>query len=445
MAPAVTLAGALALAGCGGGNGNKMDEKEEMNDPPPSPVSCNADGSVTAATSAGCKAALDAAGATEAAAKARTDTAKALKAALAKGTDIALSVMPAATTLDAGRGQPETPDLAAITLKKQDAMVAALGGWTGADWKGEEGTAPDKNTGEARLYTNQGAGKTVSFAEGSGLTAGTAGTAGTYTGMMAAHIAGFPAVGQQTYEDDDEVEGTYRGVSGTYTCDGECTSVPAAGGGFTLANSDGTGWTFKPVPGATIRETASEYLYFGWWVRKDKDGKPTHSRAVYGNVGIVPVTGGLIDDAGLIGKAAYTGKAAGKFAVSDPLDAAKDGSGHFTADAMLTADFKASGSALEGTIDGFRLNDGTADPGWTVKLKEAAFDANNNSKWENTSSGTEWHVGEAKGGASGSWQAQMYAGDNEGNNTPADVIGSFHSTIGSTHEMRGAFGAGLDD
>ncbi|MCY4301605.1 MAG: hypothetical protein OXC68_07710 [Aestuariivita sp.] len=113
---------------------------------------------------------------------------------------------------------------------------------------------------------------------------------------------------------------------------------------------------------------------------------------------------------------------------------------------MLKANFKGDAtSTLEGTIDEFRLNDSTTDAEWKVMLKEASF-TDSDSKWKGGSAsagGTEWHVGEAEGGASGSWEAQMYAGDNEDNNTPADVIGSFHSAIGGTHEMRGAFGAEL--
>ena len=155
----------------------------------------------------------------------------------------------------------------------------------------------------------------------------------------------------------------------------------------------------------------------------------------------VVTTSGLIDGTALVGKATYTGKATGKFAISNPLNAANDDSGHFTADAVLKADFKAAaGSTLEGAIDKFRLKDGTTDPGWTVKLNEA--NSLNTNTWNGPN--TEWHIGEIKGGKSGTWEALMYAGDNEGNNTPADVVGLFHSAIGSTHEMRGGFGAELE-
>jgi len=385
-----------------------------------------------------CKAALDAANATEAAAKKKTDDAKNLKTALGGTIDGSFTFTPTLIGDVDGGGS-----IVGITLKKQSTTVSPLGGWTGVDYKGDEGTAPNKNTGEARLYTNQGAGKSVSFAEGSGLISRGGANAGTYTIATgnAADIGGFPSVGQQTYDNEDEVTGTFKGVSGTYTCGAdECTSTPAANGGFTLPSD----WTFKPVAGATLRDTASDYLYFGWWVRKDKDGKPTHAQSAYGEVdsatNLTPFTG--INDTKLIGEATYVGKAAGKFAVSDPLSTERNDSGHFTADAMLKANFKTTASTLEGTIDEFRLNDSTTDAGWKVMLKEASFVSN---KWAlGGNEGTEWHVGEAKGGASGSWEAQMYTGDNEDNTTPADVIGLFHSAIGGTHEMRGAFGAELE-
>ncbi|MCY4301606.1 MAG: hypothetical protein OXC68_07715 [Aestuariivita sp.] len=313
----------LALAGCGGSSDDPGNDTDMTDKPDPTPVACG--GGLTAATSAGCKAALDAANATEAAAKKKTDDAKNLKTALGKAGDTNALSVGATTTLDVDRTDTQSPAIALITLKKQSTTITPLGGWTGVDYKGDEGTTPNKNTGEARLYTNQGAGKVVSFAEGSGLTAKTEeGNVGTYTIPAGADtdIAGFPSVGTQNYEDDAEVKGTFKGVSGTYTYNADdCTSTPNTEGGFTLAA--GTAWSFKPNAGATLRDTASDYLYFGWWVRKDKDGKPTHIRATYGdnNPGTDAEDLQPVDatTSGLIGEATYNGKAAGKYAVSDPL------------------------------------------------------------------------------------------------------------------------------
>lgn len=64
----------------------------------------------------------------------------------------------------------------------------------------------------------------------------------------------------------------------------------------------------------------------------------------------------------------------GKFALNDALDGTGNG-GHFMADASLTARFGTQAAdhdnnngGVTGTIDNFRLNDGTEDPGWNVSL-----------------------------------------------------------------------------
>jgi len=445
--PAATLAGALALAGCGGGDTITTakdltpDERDRLKRQMVA-ADCAKKGKLYDADENDC-----ADKPVDPTVKDRTDTAKALKGAFDQDGDLSVG---ATTTLTKTGGEQD--DFPQITLKKQAAMVDALGGWNGADYKGENGSGATKQTGMARLYSNQGSGDPISFAQfavGDGGLSGTPNGEGAYpitpanTGTNVGGTA-FPKRGQETYTGADrKFDGTYNGVSGEYQCTGSnaCTAGFRSEEGILLAGT----WTFKPIAGATVRKGDADYLYFGWWVRKDKDDKPTHSRAVYGKAGTLsPLTDSVIDNTALQGPATYTGKAAGKFAVSDPLDAAKDDSGHFTADAMLTADFKAGGSTLEGTIDEFRLNDGATDPGWTVKLKEAMFDAGDDI-WESSpSDGTEWHIGEAKGDASGSWEAQMYAGDDKGNNTPGHVVGAFHSEIGSTHEVHGAFGAELD-
>ena len=90
----------------------------------------------------------------------------------------------------------------------------------------------------------------------------------------------------------------------------------------------------------------------------------------------------LID---LTGTATYTGAAAGKFAISDPIFAISDptvddNSGHFTADATLTAKFGASADAksangLTGTIDNFVLNDADEVTPWSVTLLRRGWGA----------------------------------------------------------------------
>ena len=298
-------------------------------------------------------------------AKANSATAKALKAAIdiAKvGADGSTAVPDTGTgaitptsipVLDADGAvsavEADETDTVAITLKKGDA-VGSLGNWKGTDYAGMEAPtgAAAKNTGMVRVYANQGAAKSVTFAsEAGGVIHGWSAVSGDppgdYTVVTTAAaqqkaVGGFPTTGTTSY-DDQKVTGTFMGASGTYECAATCTATVTADG-----VDLGTGWTFTPGPGATLQQPDARYLQFGWWVRKDKDG-PTHAGAFYGVV--TPTTTPLaastiINSAALVGKATYAGSAAGKFAISDPLRPADDNAGHFTADAELMADFKAT-------------------------------------------------------------------------------------------------------
>lgn len=416
-----------------------------------------------AVKAAGAAEAKEAADNEEAAEKATAD-AKALMKALTAGDGSTNSNATTFATSSLNIEAGASDSAPAIPLKKDSsATVAALGDWKGTKYTGKQGEDDAAQSAEAVIYSSQGTADPISFAEyagGTGNGLGTINSSGAYPLTVAetgTNIGGdeFPTRGRETYEGADrEFSGTYNGVRGTYECTGaedSCTAAFRGEDGILLAGS----WTFKPVAGATVTQDASTYLYFGWWVRKDDDGDPTNVGVVHAGVGIGSanrVSQGDIDAANLIGEATYTGGAAGKYAVNDPFDATKDDHGHFTADASLTANFVDDGgeSTLKGTIDGFRLNDGTADPGWKVMLKEAENgtgvrpDDAAQQLWSGTK--TEWHIGDAKGAEGGEWEASMYRMvADSGNNTPDTVIGSFHSEIGSTHQMSGAFGAELDD
>ena len=403
--------------------------------------------------------------------KAMTAKAKALKKAIdtdatSDGT-AAITVTPMsipAIDLDgAGTG---TDTSAVLTLKKGDA-VAAMGSWMGMDYAGEAGTGDAKTTGMVRAYSNAEASKSATFASEAGeavhgwarATTGTPAddyTVVTTTAAQQAAVGGFPTTGTHRYDEDEDVTGTFMGASGTYTCNvaAGCASAVTADG-INL----GDGWLFKAAPGATLQNKDGAYLQFGWWVRQDKDG-PTHAGAFRGMTGTPTLatatydsatsTGG-IGTANLVGEATYTGKAAGKFAVSDPLRPANDNAGHFTADAKLMANFQDTQTTatdlttLTGTIDNFRLNDGSTDPGWSVELQKAPFDGTNvfgTVSATSTGDRTVWSIGDGKGASSGEWEAQMYYDKaSDENNTPHSVVGTFESNIGSTHSMAGAFGA----
>ena len=387
--------------------------------------------------------------------KEMTAMAKALKAAIGAGRPAGLVVTPTSIpAFDLDGDGTGTDESAALTLKK-GASVGSLGSWTGTDYAGEAGTGDAKTTGMVRVYSNQGAAKRVTFASEAGAavhgwSAASGDPVGDYTVVTTSAaqqgaVGGFPTTGTSSYEDDDTVPGTFMKASGTY----ECT---AAGGCTAAVTADGvdlgSDWTFTPAPGATLQQPDANYLRFGWWVRKDKDG-PTHAGVFSGPVGTtVALTDAVINNAALVGKATYTGSAAGKFAISNTLQPAGDNSGHFTANAKLEADFKVTGSTLSGTIDAFRLNDGSNDPGWSVELQKTQFTTPNFASDEDATTAdiTVWSINDAKGAASGEWQAQMFdESATDGSNVPTSVVGSFESSISTTHSMIGAFGATKDD
>ena len=315
--------------------------------------------------------------------KAATAMAKALKKAIE--TVNGIESKPLVTTSNIPVIGTDADSTAAITLKAGDA-VASLGGWKGMDYAGTEATGDAKTIGQYRRYSNPAADKSVTFTSEAGeaihkLTRNSGAPVGDYATPTKAdkNIGGsmFPTAGTTTYTGDGrKFSGTYMDAPGIYQC--TVTSCTAKAGGTSGITLTGT-WTFTPNAGAMLTQKDSEYLYFGWWVRKDKDG-PTHAGALYGTIPDDGISGESPainnSDGALVGKATYMGKAAGKFAISDSLRPTEDDAGHFTADAELMADFKTSNSTLSGTINNFRLNDGSSDPGWSVELQKTMYSAN---------------------------------------------------------------------
>jgi len=414
--------------------------------------------------------------ANEAAEKAMAAVGKALYAALAgnatAGTT-ALNNAAVAFTADgdltvtaaAGAGSFEdnvTPPVA--TLEAGDS-AGVLGDWAGMDYAHSTGTGDAKVTNEARVYTNQGAPTRVAFF-GTG--------AGQYTALTDAGNEGYIAVdgtapaevarvmsasfthsGMQNHSiperhDAFYVRGTYDGAPGEYRCStGPCTSTNDGSGS---PSALGGTWHFKPDTGAMVSRPDTEYLYYGWWVSKDSDG-PTAASAF---AGVVEPADGDLDTGGdltaITGSASYSGSAAGKFAMSNPLDGTGNG-GHFTADANLEATFgtDATAAGVTGTIDNFRLNDGSEDPGWSVALARGALGSSDGTITAPTADPTVWSINGNKAPASGTWSGTMYdempglPPDGDGSNIPTTVTGTFYSEFSSIGRMVGAFGADLDN
>ncbi len=286
----------------------------------------------------------------------------------------------ASLTIDAAAGAGALPDATnpdSVTLKKGDS-AGSLDGWAGTNYALTMGTDASKLTDEARVYANPGAPTRKPFGEvhtvaESGADKGYLTTLTAAKAMASAFVhdgtQNHPhnATGKAEYR----TRGTYDGAPGEFRCTGTCSSTnDNTGSPSELAGS----WAFKPDAGAMVSQSDANYLYFGWWVSKDKDGGPTAASAFTGRQGYLHtsnnptgLTYGWIGSkpANLTGSASYEGPAVGKFAWSNPVDGTGNG-GHFTADAELEATFSSSTAAnvgVTGTIDNFRLNDGSSDPG----------------------------------------------------------------------------------
>ena len=374
------------------------------------------------------------------------------------------------TTLDidatAGAGALEDAgDPGVVNLAAGDS-VGMLGGWMGMDYAHMETSTKIKNA--ARVYTNKGAADTEPFsgADGKYTLITTAGPTEGYvllgeaaTPVTRARADAFTHSGTQNHQvpsqsDAFYVRGTYDGAPGQFRCASGCASTNDGKAGPSTLGGD---WHFKPDAGAMVSQPDAHYLYYGWWVSKDKDGGPTAASAFAGRAGTDPgdSTDGLdtgVGGATLTGSATYAGHAAGKFAMSNPLTATGDG-GHFTADATLTAKFgdpnNVTGSGMTGMIDNFRLNDGSEDPGWSVSLARGAWGADGaiTTPAASTTGPTVWSIDGNKAPASGTWSGQMYdempgdAPDGDGSNIPTTVTGTFYSEFGDIGRMVGAFGA----
>ena len=244
-----------------------------------------------------------------------------------------------------------------------------------------------------------------------------------------------------TEDEADEVMGTYNGAMGTYRCNGtaNCT-VTLDDEGMITAMS--TGWVFTPAPGATSDVSDDDYLHYGFWLKNttDKDGKLTYNEVETFAGASIPTSGAVN---AVTGTATYNGGATGVY-VKNVVDSTgtveSSTSGHFTADATLTASFGGDDVAindqfkLNGMIERFILSGGEAN-NWTAVL------AGDITQTEGTAMGT------AKGGSpfnDGSFDAIFHGStdDGDGNPTaqPSSVVGEFNSffTDGS---VAGAFGA----
>ncbi len=263
---------------------------------------------------------------------------------------------------------------------------------------------------------------------------------------------------------ENEVEGMFRGVPGTYTCTGStaCRATNDKDGNLAELTGD---WTFTP----TVAEDSSldkimvagvvpdaDFLTFGYWLQatEQDDGSMKYGINTFytGADTFTPIT--------VNGTAEYSGKATGMYArktfdskgVGTPTS-----SGQFTADANLMANFGGPDVAqnrqnsISGTVSNFMDDSGNMiDDDWSVKLNEAEI------------STTDFTISASAGGTSrpatttggGSWQGSFYGNpmDADGTaipdkpdtiaaeNAPTSVAGEFNAHFSNGHVI-GAFGA----
>ena len=234
------------------------------------------------------------------------------------------------------------------------------------------------------------------------------------------------------------VSGTYHGVSGTYNCtptgaDTNCSATVAAKG-FTLG---GGAWTFKPAdPNARVTSMPdTAYASYGWWIHKSADGKSFTASSFVADMGTVPAASGIDT---LRGTATYMGGAAGKYALYSSTGGTND-AGHFTAKAMLEADFNTD--MVSGTIDGFMGADGEAR-NWSVELKKSGVNATGTilgADGTGDAMMTVWTIDGTPAAAAGNWSGMLK--DNGMDGVPKVATGTFYSMYDMAGKLVGAFGA----
>jgi hypothetical protein len=266
-----------------------------------------------------------------------------------------------------------------------------------------------------------------------------------------------------TVGDDTTVTITFAGmvgnVPGMFSCAAETAcAVPARDAtDKTVMAPTGDGaemWRFTPTdPSGTVDVAdADGHLVFGWWLSKNADGLPTGADVFAAAMGDKLTARAASGDANLgenlDGVAVYRGGAAGKYGLHS-LGAEDSEAGHFTANAMLTANFDAAGDAnengvmLSGEITDFMTGAGARN--WKVILK--AMDTNAGTadvqSPENLApidgAVAEWDIGGNLKGV-GEWDA-TYHGTEMETNHPMAVTGEFKASIGTVGSILGAFGA----
>jgi len=443
LMPAVTLAGALALAGCGGGSGNPVETKKckdangndftvQGNSCPDTMGPMNEDPPLTGDELAEAKAIKD--------------------GLIAYGTTSLTSTRINTTSGKLGTPNDDDP-------KWSDYAAPVIGnGWTA---KGYERETDDGAMERIISYTS---GEPFMDQPLADWVADTDRTTITLTGTSDPKEAKSLTIAASSYEadlfpsgfvaakdadsdkDGTQIEGMFAGIQGTFSCGNTtCARSTDQDGMITLTQE----WTFEPdgrihrldVPAKYSKTGNPKFMTFGyWWSREEgRDDKITYMVDAFADGEVKGI--GLPGNAAEIVSASYSGKASGGY-VREVLDGGKKvpaEEGLFTADVTLSAVFADQTNTVQGSIHNF-MSGSTPISDWKLALKGTTANDSNGQF-------------DGMAGESGTYRGQFFGGEapagtasGEAGKAPVGVAGVFTSgdTFANGHAA-GAFGAGLDE
>ncbi|MCY4242267.1 MAG: hypothetical protein OXD36_11055 [Rhodobacter sp.] len=226
---------------------------------------------------------------------------------------------------------------------------------------------------------------------------------------------------------------TFDGVSGTVYCTGICTSARAPSReSFTLSSG---AWTFVPGDPKAKRADA-KYAEYGWWRKDFEDNGGAQDIAVFHEVTGTGAGDAAPTSLNFGGTATYEGKALGLYAVNVGPGEQND-TGNFEATAKLNATF-GTDPTLEGTVDGFKVGSDKQDRStWKLELVKTTLAAGGMLTHTDAENSVKWTIGNDTDD-NGRWDVQMFGEDDK---YPGYALGSFGAIHDETEgRIIGTFG-----